>query len=139
MPGRVAALRTLAAVGGSRPSAKFPLVVAAALLLCLAHGPAAAGATAAPKVARVLDDYYSPGRLSVARSGTVKWVWAGSNLHPHNLRLAKAPKGVDVRRFRSPTRVRRFSFVRSFEIPGSYQFFCSVHPFTMRETITVRR
>jgi plastocyanin len=124
-----------------RPGWSARLIVAAtAALLACAIGPgfAAPAATPSPKLSRVLDDYYSPGSLTVPRGGAVKWVWAGSNLHPHNVRLATAPSGVGKRRFRSPTRVRGFSFVRSFDVPGSYRFFCSVHPFTMRQTIRVR-
>jgi hypothetical protein len=92
-----------------------------------------------PKLSRVLDDYYSPVSLTFPRGGTVRWVWSTSNLHAHNLRLAKAPKGVDKSRFRSPTKVRRFRFERTFTIAGNYQFFCTLHPFTMRQTVMVRR
>jgi plastocyanin len=116
-------------------------VAFAVALLGLAIGPTAAGTAPSPppKLSRVLDDYYSPVSLTVSRGGSVKWVWPGSNLHPHNLRLAKAPNRVDKARFRSPTKVRRFSFVRAFTIAGSYEFFCTLHPFTMRQTVTVRR
>lgn len=116
----------------------MPVILAVVLGLALA--PAAAQPAPSPpaKLSRVLDDYYSPVGLTVPRGGSVKWVWPGSNVHRHNLRLAKAPRAVDQTRFRSPTRVRRFSFVRSFAIPGRYRFYCTVHPFTMRQTVTVR-
>ena len=143
MPGSAAGLRRLPAVrrGGRPIGAKFLAAAAAIALPAFAAGAASAAEASAPapKLSRVHDDYYSPVSLTVARGGSVKWVWAGSNLHEHNVKLAKAPKGVDKTRFRSPTRVRRFSFARTFTIAGSYQFFCTVHPFTMRQTITVRR
>ena len=141
MPVPCVGLRRLAAVRRPGPAVSAKILAATAAALVLAIGPASAAPASAPapKLTRVLDDYYSPVGLTVAPGGAVKWVWAGSNLHPHNVRLAKAPSGVAKRRFRSPTRVRRFSFVRTFTVPGSYQFFCTVHPFTMRQTITVRR
>ena len=110
-------------------------------MLGIAIFPAAAvtASVPPPKLSRLLDDYYSPVSLTISRGGSVKWVWAGSNLHSHNLKLAKAPNGVDKGRFRSPTKVRRFSFERTFTIAGTYQFFCTLHPFTMRQTVTVRR
>lgn len=115
--------------------AKLLAVAAPVALLAFASAPA----DAAPALSKVRDDYISPVSLSIARGGSVKWVWAASNLHPHNVRLAKAPRGVGKHRFRSPTRTGRFSFVRAFTIAGSYRFLCTLHPFTMRQTVTVRR
>ena len=79
----------------------------------------------------VLDDYFAPHRLSVPRGGSVRWVWSARNLHPHNVRLIDGPPGVSKKRYRSQTSVRQFDFERAF--------LCTLHPFTMRQTVTVRR
>jgi plastocyanin len=95
--------------------------------------------TAPPRPSRVLDDYFSPPSLNIPRGGSIRWVWPARNLHPHNVRLTSGPRGVSKRAYRSPTRVRRYVFERAFPKPGSYRFVCTLHPFTMRQQVTVRR
>lgn len=117
-------------------------VVLAALLAavaCAAQASAGTGSAAKPTVSRVLDDIYSPASLVLERGGSVRWVWPARNLHRHNVILVTGPPGVAKKRYRSPTRVRRFEFERAFPNPGNYEFFCSVHPFTMRQSVKVRR
>jgi plastocyanin len=115
------------------------LPVIAALFAAVGAAHAGAATVPEPKESVVLDDYFAPHRLSLPRGGSVRWVWSARNLHPHNVRLVDGPPGVSKKRYRSPTSVRQFDFERAFPKPGSYQFFCTLHPFTMRQTVTVRR
>jgi plastocyanin len=115
----------------------LPLIAALMAAFGVAH--AGAATTPEPKESVVLDDYFAPHRLSLPRGGSVRWVWSARNLHPHNVRLVDGPPGVSKKRYRSQTSVRQFDFERAFPKPGTYQFFCTLHPFTMRQTVAVRR
>jgi plastocyanin len=119
-----------------------PLLLAAALVaaaLAPAQAPAmGAGSAPAAKQAAVLDDLFSPSKVSVRRGGSVEWVWAYKNLHPHNVRLVQGPPGVSKKRYSSQTAVRMYDFERAFPKSGVYRFLCTLHPFTMRQTVVVR-
>jgi plastocyanin len=118
------------------------MLLLGALLAAIACATQAWAGTAAPpkpKLAKVLDDYYSPPSIGLPRGGSLKWIWPARNLHPHNVRLVNGPRGVSKKAYRSPTRVRRFSFERAFPKPGGYEFVCTLHPFTMRQSVKVRR
>ena len=110
-------------------------LVAAALAPALAD---AAAAGTAPKQVAVLDDHFSPSRVSVPREGSVRWVWGYRNLHPHNVRLYDGPPGASKKRYRSQTAVRMLDFVRAFPKAGVYRFLCTLHPFSMRQAVVVR-
>ena len=112
-------------------------LVAAALAPAQAPGMGA-GSPPAPKQVAVLDDLYSPSKVSVRRGGSVEWVWAYKNLHPHNVRLLHGPPGVRKKRYRSQTAVRMYDFERAFPKPGVYRFLCTLHPFSMRQAVVVR-
>ena len=115
-------------------------ILFAALLTVAVLTPAQPGVASAPaaKQVTVLDDYFSPGTVSVPRGGSVEWVWAYRNLHPHNVRLFDGPPGVSKKRYRSQTATRMFNFQRAFPKPGVYRFLCTLHPFSMRQKVVVR-
>ena len=92
-----------------------------------------------PKIIRVGDDFFSPDATRVGRRRVITWVWSRNNDNAHNVRLRRAPSGVDKGRFRSPTRRSGFRFSRRVRKPGRYVFVCSLHAPGMRLVVRVRR
>jgi plastocyanin len=110
--------------------------------LAVAAGPAAAGAKAPkPKRVSVADFYFAPSALTLRRGGAVKWVWAPTNIEPHDVHLKKGPKGLKNKGSYSTktTAVTNASFQRAFKTPGTYRFICTLHPSQMKMTVTVKR
>lgn len=74
---------------------------------------------------------FEPTEKVVLRAGaTIKWRFRDDD--DHNITYASGPRALAGETFgrggRAATR---------FDVPGRYQFFCSFHPMTMREQITV--
>jgi plastocyanin len=119
--------------------------VAAACLLaaCLAGAaaPAEAGKAAKPKVVTVADFYFGPSAVTIKKGGTVKWVWASTNVEPHDVHLKKGPKGLKQKGTYSTktTAVTNATFKHAFPTPGTYQFICTIHPTLMKMTVTVKK
>jgi plastocyanin len=102
----------------------------------VAAAPASAGSTHVKKVG-VADDYYTPGKLTVARGTTVKWVWPDDASDVHDVKLAKGPKGVKT--FQSEPGSAGYIYSKSLKVPGTYKIVCTFHSQEMRMTITVKR
>jgi plastocyanin len=98
---------------------------------------AGAGALAKTKSVSVGDNYYAPTKVNVAKGGAVKWTWGSSSHNPHSVTLTRGPKGVKVGHYRSQTRVSPYSFKRQFNVPGTYNFHCIVHPTSMKMKVVV--
>jgi plastocyanin len=83
------------------------------------------------------DNFFSPRQVAIARNGTVRWRWQRSSFAPHNVTLTRRhPREVNRSRFRSPTRTGG-RFQRTFTVPGTYRFVCTIHPTTMRMSVRV--
>jgi plastocyanin len=79
----------------------------------------------------VTDAGFSTGSLSVPLGSTVTWRFLGPQLH--NVTLASGPEG-----FSSDRLVGGKTFSKQFTKPGTYQFFCELHPVGMIERVVVR-
>jgi len=100
------------------------------------------GATASgknPKTykTKVLDDYYSPSELKIKVGDKIKYKW-GDNGNPHNVTLEKGPKKVKKKDFTSATGAIGIKFNPVFKKKGTYDFICTVHPGTMKQTVKVK-
>ena len=94
-----------------------------------AAGPSlAAGATATVDLTRSL---FSPPNLSIALGGEVTWRTLDSERHV--VFLANGPRAVD-----SPLMRRGATYSQRFDVPGTYNLFCYLHPVTMHQTLVVR-
>jgi plastocyanin len=107
---------------------------AAALAAAACAFPAAALGAAAKRI-QVGDDYYGPTKVTVKRGTTVKWVWLADNTNSHDVKLAKAPRGV--KRFHSAKAATDYTFSRKLTKPGTYKIVCTLHQ-DMTMTIRVR-
>ena|SRR5579864_4237862 len=93
----------------------LPLAAAVALVLMTP-------ARAADGNAVTIDDFrFSPATLTVPVGGKV--TWTNRDDEPHTV-LAAEPKGL----FKSPPLDTGDSFSFTFDKPGTYKYFCSVHP-----------
>lgn len=98
------------------PMRRRDLVAGAAL--ALATTPAARAATASV----VIDDYaFEPMTLRIAAGTAVTWENRDSS--PHNVVSNATPRA-----FRSRTMGTGESFTFTFGEPGTYGYFCSLHP-----------
>ncbi len=118
----------------------------AAALIALAVGALAATGVASPLAkgkkplkVKVLDDYYTPGKVKVKKNGKVTWKW-GQVFNNHNVTLKKGPKGVKKSKFTSQTTgAEGFKFTKKFKKPGKYNFYCTIHPDVMKMKVVVKR
>ncbi|MFE0025013.1 cupredoxin family copper-binding protein [Amycolatopsis sp. NPDC059021] len=105
------------------------IVLAGLLLACgvLAWSPRPASA-AAQQV--MMENYaYGPAALTVRAGDTVTWMQHDEA--PHDVVTTSAPVA-----FRSPKLSQGQSWSYTFTQPGTYSYYCSVHP-DMRATVTV--
>jgi plastocyanin len=85
----------------------------------------------------VKDNFFSPKKKTIKTGTKVTWTWKGAD--DHNVTLAKAPKGVKLSSFKSPTQIKGKPFVRTLKVPGKYVFFCTIHSSEMIQTLTVTK
>jgi plastocyanin len=114
-------------------------VVAVALLGVTA---AAAQAPKRPPVKVTVNDFYfAPTAVTIKKGRAVKWVWSAYNTYPHDVHLKQGPKALKNKsRFSTTTTaVTDAHFQRTFEVPGTYKFICTVHPSEMKLTLTVKK
>jgi plastocyanin len=119
-----------------RGAAAFALAVAG--MAGVAAVPAAAGKhTPVTKTVHLGDYYLTPTKLTVPVKSTIVWKWPSEAGDSHDVKLTKThPKGV--KRFQSDIAASDFSFRRKLRVKGKYVVICSLHPNSMRQTITVK-
>lgn len=103
------------------------LILVVGLLFLLA--PARAEAAATQHVA--MENYaYSPASLTIQVGDTV--TWTNHDQAPHNVVTTSGPAS-----FESPLLATGESWSFTFTVPGTYSYYCSVHP-DMRAQVTVQ-
>jgi plastocyanin len=109
----------------------------------LAKGPGASASAKAPKpvTVSVADFYFGPDTVTVKKGGSIKWVWAPTNVEPHDVHLKSGPKSLKKKSTYSTktTAVTNATFKKTFETPGTYKFICTIHPTKMKMTVTVKK
>jgi plastocyanin len=103
------------------------LICLALALALLGMLPASVGA--ATKSVRVGDNFFSPRSVTISKGSTIRWRWVGSSRHN-----VVATRGAS---FRSTTK-RTGTYSRTFRRRGTVRYVCTVHPASMRGTITVK-
>jgi plastocyanin len=119
----------------------------AVALVALAVGALAATGVAtplakgkSPEKVKVKDDFYSPTSVKVKKNGKVTWSWGkNGTFDVHNVTLKKGPKGVKKSEFSSQTSsAPGFKFTKKFKKLGKYNFYCTIHPDSMKMTVKVK-
>jgi plastocyanin len=112
-----------------------PIIALALAGAALAAAPAEAGST---RTVKVLDNYFSPKKITVKKNTTVRWRWPEDGGDVHDVKLTSAPKGV--KKFHSDPGSGGFSYRRKLSRPGTYKLLCTFHEDDeMRMTIVVKR
>ncbi|SFW85522.1 cupredoxin domain-containing protein [Amycolatopsis australiensis] len=104
-------------------------LAAAGLFVVLHAVLAAPPARAATQQVMMADYAFSPAALTVHVGDTVTWMQ--HDQAPHDATTTSAPVA-----FRSPQLSQGQSWSYTFRTPGTYAYYCSVHP-DMRATVTV--
>jgi plastocyanin len=73
---------------------------------------------------------FSPANAAVRQGAQLRWRFWDDELH--NVTLASGPAG-----FSSPNASDGRTFARTFDRPGTYRLFCSLHPVGMNQTVEV--
>ncbi len=81
-------------------------------------------------VVNVGDRFFGSPNLRVKQGSFVTWQFAGQELH--NVTLANGPEGIG-----SDNLDGNRAFTQKFSRPGTYRFFCALHPVQMQERIVV--
>ena len=126
---------------GARLRALLVAVCVTAVALLGVTAAAAQAPKQPPVKVTVNDFYFAPTAVSIKKGRAVKWIWSSYNTYPHDVHLKKGPAALKNKsRFSTTTTaVTEASFQRTFEVPGTYKFICTVHPSEMRMTVTVKR
>jgi len=74
---------------------------------------------------------FSKVNLSVPTGTLLTWVFKDPD--PHKVQLANGPRALG-----SPTLTGGEAYRRRFNVPGTYQLFCYLHPMTMHQEVEVR-
>ena len=101
---------------------RCPIKVFALAMMLLVGAAALFGwrAIAAAPAAVTIDDFaFGPATLTVARGTTV--TWTNKDDEPHTV-------ATEDKRIKSPALDTDESFAFTFDQPGTYNYFCSVHP-----------
>jgi plastocyanin len=117
------------------------LVLALTGVAALAAAPAVAVPpdTGKPQKKRVevVDNYYSPRKLTVNLKSRINWVWTDGSADVHDVKLISAPKGF--KKFQTEPGSAGYTYSKTLTKPGVYKFICTLHEEdNMRMTITVR-
>jgi plastocyanin len=81
------------------------------------------------------DNFFDQRNISIPQGSTLTWIFgrkSAANLL-HNVTLANGPQG-----FSSPNLDIGRTYSKKFTKPGTYQYFCGLHPVDMTATVTVR-
>ncbi|MDX6605641.1 MAG: hypothetical protein QOD14_181 [Solirubrobacterales bacterium] len=76
------------------------------------------------------DRFFGDPNLRVRRGSTLTWQFGGTELH--NLTLANGPLGIG-----SDNLDGNRTYTQKLDRPGTYRFFCALHPTQMQERIVV--
>jgi plastocyanin len=124
---------------GARSSAAIVAMGVAAFAVAPVASDAAKAKKPKPRTVKVEDNptyALAPGTLTVKKGTTIVWKWQSSNFDSHDVELKKRPKGA--KKFHSDIASTDFTFKRKLTVKGKYTVICSLHPFDMRQTITVK-
>jgi plastocyanin len=86
------------------------------------------------------DDFFAPNAVNLKVNDSINWSWAQvGGFEAHNVTLDNGPSGVKRNEFASQTTTApSYRFKRTFKVPGTYNFVCSLH-FSMTMTANVTR
>ena len=118
-----------------RKARNIGLAALAATGLSLAIVPAQA-ATTKKRTVEIGDYYFTPAKVTVKRNTVFVWKWPAGGGDAHDVYLRKGPRGV--KKFHSEIFVADERFRKKLTKRGNYRIICTLHPDSMKQTITVK-
>ena len=121
---------------------RLPIALALSGVAAVAAAPAVAmpvdaGGKPQKKRVEVVDNFYSPKKLTVNLKSRINWVWTDDSADVHDVKLISAPKGF--KKFQTEPGSAGYTYAKTLNKPGVYKFLCTLHEEdNMRMTITVR-
>ena len=121
---------------------RLPIALALTGVAAVAAAPAVAMPTDAArkpqkKRVEVVDNFYSPKKLTVNLRSRINWVWTDDSADVHDVKLISGPKGF--KKFQTEPGSAGYTYAKTLTKPGVYKFLCTLHEEdNMRMTITVR-
>jgi plastocyanin len=89
------------------------------------------------KRVEVVDNFYSPRKLTVNLKSRINWVWTDGSADVDDVKLLSAPKGF--KKFQTEPGSAGFTYSKTLTKPGTYKFICTFHEEdNMPMTIVVR-
>jgi len=132
-----------------RITMKRTLTIVTALVAMVALAMPATGVAGKTKKVKVVDDFFTPTKLTVKKDTKVSFKWDKTNLNTHNVTLKKGPKGV--KKSKKPcakgkiTKCNKsasgsvgINFAPKFNKKGTYNFICTIHPTVMKMKVVVK-
>lgn len=135
-----------------RALAIIAAVLAAGIFVPVADAGSGAERSGTTARVKVGDDFFAPVNLKIKKNDRVKFHWLDSNTDSHNVTLQKGPNGVKKgcpkhgpdaysplisKCNKSSTGAVGIKFKKKFDVKGTYDFVCTIHPTTMKLTIKV--
>ena len=121
---------------------RIPIAIALTGAVARAGAPAVAGAPRAARAPQkkkieVVDNFYSPKKLTVNLKSRITWTWTDESADVHDVKLVSGPKGF--KKFQTEPGSAGFTYSKTLTKPGTYMFLCTLHEEdNMRMTIIVR-
>jgi plastocyanin len=134
------------------------VIGAVAAVAAMAGAPAVGSSPAVEragaKTVAVEDDFFAPDELNIAKGTKVAFKWNKVNGNSHNVTLRKGPKGVKKgcakkgkdafsplisKCNKSSTGAVGIKFTKKFDVSGTYDFLCTIHPDVMTITVKVKK
>ncbi|MET9631514.1 cupredoxin family copper-binding protein [Lentzea sp. NPDC006480] len=97
--------------------------------LAAQQGEAAAAAQQTAQAVEIMGYAFQPATLTINAGDTV--VWTNHDTAPHNVVVTNGPE-----KFTSPTLQQGQTYSYTFTKPGTYSYYCSIHP-DMKASVTV--
>jgi plastocyanin len=127
---------------GRRVLAGAAAMVTAALLaggVLAAESPAPGSSDGSSQAVSIIDTSFQPADLTITAGGTVTWTVTKAISAPHSVTSGSPADAKPGAAFDSGIILRNNgdSYSHTFTTPGTYTYFCVVHPSLMSGTITV--
>ena len=128
-------------------------VAVGAVALPVASNGADRGKTKGATV-KVADDFFSPTSVTVKQNAKIKFAWNRTNTNSHNVTMTSGPKkvkkgcktkGKDAfsplisKCNKSGTGAIGIKFKKKFDVTGTYNFICTIHPDVMKLKVKVKK
>jgi plastocyanin len=109
------------------------LVIGAMLALAGTANATHEASTAATKTVKVSDNSYSRSSITISKNDKIKFAWQNTD-NDHNVKTKSGPATVS-----SETEDGNYTYTKKFTKTGKYSLHCTIHPKSMKLSVTVKK